>query len=224
MYAQIAEQRCLKSLERESKMANVAKELKALSKHWKSSEAREKADGVPDGTYQAKVTSAGVNRSKNGRLQTYYYFKIVAGKQKGRTCSKYDGLETPENISWLKATLKTMGVKVPKDIVKLPDILEKLEDELVVIQVKTNGDFKNVYINKKIDSLDDDIDEEDEDEEDVEDDDEESEDDEEELEDDEDDDSDDSDDDEDEDEEDEKPAKKKKKKKADKDDDEEDDD
>jgi hypothetical protein len=152
-------------------MSDVSKVLQGLQKKWSTSEARERADKLPDGTYQAKVTSAGVSRSKAGRLQVFYYFKVVAGKMKGRSIGKFDGIETPENISWLKSTLKTLGVNVPKNILVLPKILEKLEDELAVIQVKTNGEFTNVYITKKIDKLDDGIDDDDtEDEEEVEDD------------------------------------------------------
>ncbi len=192
---------------------DVSGVLKAMQKRWKTSSARKQADKLPDGTYQAKITSAGVNKSKKGRLQTYYHFKVVAGKFKGRTCAKYDGIETPDNISWLKSTLKTLGVNVPKNILVLPKTLAKLEDELVVIQVKTNGEFTNVYINKRIDQLDDDIDEDDTEEDDEDDDTDEKDSDDEELEEDEDDEESDEDDEEDDDdEEEEEPPKKKKKK------------
>ncbi len=149
-------------------MGKISSVLKVMQKKWKGSEARSGVDSVPDGTYQARISAAGVNRAKtSGRLQTVLQFTIAAGKYKGRKIYKRDGLETPENISWLKGMLKTLGTKVPSKIMNLPKTLEKLEDELCVIQVKTNGQFTNIYIQKKIDDLDDDIDDEDEDEDDV---------------------------------------------------------
>ena len=141
-------------------MANkVAKILLKMQKKWKTSEARARQEAIPDGQYQARIVSATIDKSKAGRLQTIIKFKIESGKHKGRFQYKYDGLETPDNISWLKSTLRTMDIKVPKKIVNLEKALEKLEDELCVIQVRTSGQFTNTYIQKRVE----DIDEEDED-------------------------------------------------------------
>ncbi len=202
-------------------MGNISKTLKAMEKRWKGSEARSKADSPPDGTYQARIGSAVVERAKSsGRLQTSIQFVIAAGKYKGRKVYKRDGLETPDNISWLKGMLKALGSKIPGKIMNLPKVLEKLEDELCVIQIKTSGIYTNIYVQKKIEDLDESVDddEEDEDDEDVDDDedtdeDDDDEDEEEGLEDDDDEDSDDEDEDEDDEEEEEEPKKKKKKKK-----------
>lgn len=135
--------------------SKVAKTLLKMQKRWKTSEARARQEGIPDGQYQARIVSAGIDRSKSaGRLQTVLKFKIEAGKQKGRFQWKYDGLETPDNISWLKATLRTMEIKVPNKIVNLEKALEKLEDEMCVITIKTAGQFTNTYINKRIEDID----------------------------------------------------------------------
>lgn len=178
----------------------ISSELKSLNKLWKKSEAKAQTDHVPDGSYQVRITENKIGRSKNERMQIKTVLRILTGPYKNRPIYKYTGMETENNMAWLKMDLKKLGIKLPKNLMHLPELLEGTIDMIINVTIKTNGAFINVYYNDIVEELDN-IDE-DEDDEDLEDDD----------------DTEEEDDDEDEDEDDEeeeevKPKKKKKKKK-----------
>ncbi len=193
---------------------SVKTDLAKMKKAWKKAETREGFPTVPDGTYECRIDAATVAKSKGTtkRLQVGFQLTIVSGDQANRKLNKYDGIETEENIEWLKGSLASLDVDVPDDISELPDVLASLEGTGCEVTVKTKDEFQNVYFNGPIELDDaedeDDEEEEDEDEEDEDDDDEDEEDD------DEDEDDEDEDDDDDEEEEEEEAPKTRRKKSA----------
>lgn len=147
--------------DREEKPVNVEEELQELEGAW--DEAEDKGDSfgdIPDDRYQAKVTGARIGKSKSSnRIQIAWEFTIISGEYKNRKKWAYDGLETKENLDYVKTRLARLKVKIPKKISDggLAEALEACIGLTCEIQVKTRGDFQNVYVNKLIDVDSDDV-------------------------------------------------------------------
>ena len=99
----------------------VALKLRKLSKAWSRSEARVAGSPIKDGDYIGKVVKMEVGESKKGRLQVATRFKIMDGKVKGQETSRFDGIETEENMDWFKGLCEVLGVDIPDDLEELPE-------------------------------------------------------------------------------------------------------
>ncbi len=147
----------------------LKQELRALQKKWKKSKARSVQEPVPDGKYEMKVIDCRIERAKkSSRLQIVWVIQILTGKYKKRIIYRYDGLETENNLGFLKADFKKLGFKLPKNIMKITKIVDDIAGMSFHGQVKTNGEYTNIYINDVIDEEDEE-DEDEDDEDDVED-------------------------------------------------------
>jgi hypothetical protein len=140
--------------EEDAKPVDVEAELKELESAW--DEAEDKGDSfgdIPDDVYQAKVSKATIGKSQSsGRMQVAFEFTIISGEFKNRKKWAYDGLETKENMDYLKTRLARLGVDVKKlKISDLPEALESILGTTCEIKVKTRGDFQNTYVQKQID-------------------------------------------------------------------------
>lgn len=133
-------------------------ELNELNGAWKGANVednnRREFEKLPDGTYQAHVEEARIERSKKSeRLQIAFVFDIVAPHvHRGRKIFHYRGLDDPERIGWAKQDIYNMGLVV-EDLTELPDLLPNLLDRVIEIGLKTNPkkpDYQNVYINRVV--------------------------------------------------------------------------
>jgi cobalamin biosynthesis protein CobT len=151
-------------LETDSIMANdkFLKKLKGAQKHWgkaskRAAEAKGGFDEVDDGRYVARCQSMEVGESKSsGRLQAITTYKIMEGDFKGATCKSFDGLETEDNLVYVARNLGRFGYEVPEDIEQILDIFEEVTKSkpLCRINLKTRGEYQNVYLDKVFDPAD----------------------------------------------------------------------
>lgn len=143
------------------KTGTVASALQKMRSAWKDAEAKSGFQQVPDGTYQCRIESASIGRSKQKkRLQVGWDLVIVNGEYANQHLFKYDGIDSPENLEWLKGTLTNLGVEIPDDITELPATLAELEGTYCEVTSKTKDEFQNVYINEALEGPDEDEDEE----------------------------------------------------------------
>ncbi len=76
-------------------------------------------------------------------------FVIAEGQYEGWRLWKYNGLDSADKIGWLKNDLHKAGLKLEK-LTDLGESLEHLLDRALEVNVKTKGEYQNVYINKEI--------------------------------------------------------------------------
>ncbi len=131
----------------------MIEDLKKLDDVWRDIEVDAEGnvfEDVPDGRYQARIDDVYVHRSKNSsRLQIAWNLVITSGQYANRHLYRYTGLETPDNLKFLKQDLFRCGLEVPK-LSDLPRQLPKLRDYVIEVQVKTKGEYQNIYINKLV--------------------------------------------------------------------------
>ena len=112
---------------------------------------------VPDATYQARLDTARVARSKmSQRLQTIFEFEITHGDQQGRTATKFSGMETKENLDWLTKDIWTLtGERISFKWKDIERVYEKILDTIVEIKCVTDEEsgIQNIFIQKKITKL-----------------------------------------------------------------------
>lgn len=126
-------------------------DLKQLDDAWEQAEVEEgpRFEDLPDGKYEAEITEVCFNNSKqSGRFQMSWEFTVRSPeKYRKRKIFRHSGLETQENIKWLKQDFATCGIYLQK----LSDVdLAAFIGRVVEIQLKTKGEFQNVYINRLI--------------------------------------------------------------------------
>lgn len=117
-------------------------------------------DEIPDGEYIARVERVELKESQSGRPMMEWEFVIHEGPYKGRHEWKYNILDDPERIGWLKQDLFRVGLEL-EDITLLEESLSALLDRLLKIEIVTkskNGKtYRNLYIKKWIKSASDDF-------------------------------------------------------------------
>jgi hypothetical protein len=110
---------------------------------------------VPDGKYTAKVARAFIAESKrSGDPMLKWELTIIAGDYEGRKLFRNNMLANEENLKFLKKDLNTCGMTLNR-LSELGNRTEELLDIVVEVQKKTNGEYENVYLNKRIDVDDD---------------------------------------------------------------------
>lgn len=106
---------------------------------------------LPDSTYQVKLERIYIDKSKkSGRLQTIIKFVILSGGNKDRYITKYCGMETAQNLDYLTADLKKLGIKEQFTWKNLYTKFNKLLDRFYEVTLQTKNGFQSVYINKEI--------------------------------------------------------------------------
>ena len=131
--------------------AQLAK-AKALWK--KGKESKPDFDNVvTDGVYVGKLTKAQLGESESsGRLQVAFAAVITGGEFKGEKVNWWSGLKTEQNFMYLQRDIVRLGQSVPEDINDLEDVLKAIEKDKPAIRfrVKTDGEFTNIRILKKL--------------------------------------------------------------------------
>ena len=120
----------------------------------KASESGFQSIDFDDGKYQVQLVDAVSGVSQNGRVQNTFTFQFLTGDYKGKKISKYQGVENDTGIGILIKDLEVMGCEIT-DSDEVDDANKKLKKAKpsLEIRIKTNGEYKNVYILKLIDEI-----------------------------------------------------------------------
>jgi hypothetical protein len=106
----------------------------------------------PDGKYQVLVDKVEMTRSKERNLPMLkWQLRILGPRCAGRFLFRNNMIASPENVKWLKNDLATCGMDVGElKLSDLPNRLGELLDVTLEVQKKTNGEYTNVYLNRRI--------------------------------------------------------------------------
>ena len=66
---------------------------------------------LEDGDYVCRLLRMNVTRSQNGRLQLESAYQVIDGADEGQEIRKFDGMETEQNLQFLKGYLEVLGVQ-----------------------------------------------------------------------------------------------------------------
>lgn len=100
-------------------------------------------DSVPDDKYTAQVTVSVEERDDNDVLKFRYYFPSL---NKAEAELVYID---PKRKAVIKAKLAALGLAVNKAS-DIPAVVSKVKDWVVEVEKKTNGKYRNYYINKVV--------------------------------------------------------------------------
>lgn len=125
--------------------------LKDWDSEWESipDDSGNEYTDIPDGKYQCTVNKVYIDRSKAGRMQLVWDLIVLNGSHKERHIWRYNGMESAENLKFLKQDIGRCGVNIAK-VSDLPNNLQYLLDKIIEVTLKTKGEFQNCYINKMI--------------------------------------------------------------------------
>ena len=105
---------------------------------------------VPDGKYQVNVDQVELVRSKSsGKAMLRWTLRILAPRCRGRLLWRNNMIASRENLKWLKTDLHTCGL----DLEKLSDLykhLGQLTGVKLEVSKRTNGEYENVYFNRRL--------------------------------------------------------------------------
>lgn len=107
----------------------------------------------PDGKYQVAVEKVELAKAKtSGNTLLKWQLRIIGPRCRGRCLFRNNVIATAENVKWLKKDLDAAGMEVSgMKLSDLPDRLKELLDVTLEVQKKTNGEYTNVYINRRLD-------------------------------------------------------------------------
>jgi hypothetical protein len=149
--------------------SKFAKRLAGMQKKYDAAQAPASPGecALDPGRYRAKIHLE--MKELNNKFYLDNQYEVVEGDFEGEKASQLDGLEDDKSLGYLKKKLKQFGYDPEMDLAEsLEATIDAInERELVgVIQVKQNGDYTNVYLNKvELDEEDEDAEEESEEEE-----------------------------------------------------------
>jgi hypothetical protein len=104
---------------------------------------------IPDGKYQCKIDRISLDKTKNGLPLLKYGLKIIQGDYVGRFLNKSTLIVSGDKLKWLKQEMSICGIDCKK-LSELKDRLNEFLDINLEITKRTNGEYTNIYFNKKI--------------------------------------------------------------------------
>lgn len=135
---------------------NFKKTDEELSQAWNETADTEVSEGgnywtPPPGSHVAKVDSAYLNRSQNGkgRPQLCLKFMFMEGEEEGKTAMAFYGLDNDKGREIAKRQLMNAGYTMTAGNTAVLDEISKEKPE-VQVMVKVNGEFTNIYVNKRL--------------------------------------------------------------------------
>lgn len=110
---------------------------------------------MEDGTYTAIVVNPSIIRSKNDPSLLFLKLElgIEGGTHDGQTVDVIQALNPSEQkrVLYLKRFLRTLGYDAPT-LSGLDDWIPTLIGRSYEIVIKTNGQYQNIYINRRVES------------------------------------------------------------------------
>jgi hypothetical protein len=110
-------------------------------------------EDLPDGTYQMRVEEVRFGESKKTqRPQLVWTLAVVApAAHANRKHWHYRGIADDNGIEWMKKELANAGMDVHgMDVRDIPDHLEDILDNIIEVQIRTRGEYRNTYINRVV--------------------------------------------------------------------------
>ncbi|MCK9599479.1 MAG: DUF669 domain-containing protein [Sphaerochaeta sp.] len=110
-------------------------------------------EDLPDGTYQMRIEELRFEESKKtSRPQLCWTLVVVAPSGHiNRKHWHYRGIADDKGIGWMKQELANAGMDVlDMSITDIPAHLEDLLDNIIEVQIKTKGEYRNSYINRVV--------------------------------------------------------------------------
>jgi len=105
-------------------------------------------DDVPDGKYQVRVHRVELGQSQAGDPMLKWDLVVISGSHAGRHVFK-NSVITQKSLPFVKGDLETLGVRLAK-FSDLPRHLDALLDQTIEITQRTKGEYRNVYLNRRI--------------------------------------------------------------------------
>ncbi len=130
----------------------MSKNLRNLKKHWKAANANKGKGGgfdeYEDGRYMTTITDADLGESKSGsREQIMIEYTFQEGTYANKTKRDYIGLDSEMGCQIAVNTLTKLGIEV-EDPSQLEGKLKEIIGKVCRIQLKTKGEYQNIYILK----------------------------------------------------------------------------
>jgi len=135
--------------------AEVKERLRAAAKLYSKTAAKQGGAPIPPGVgYEGVIGSCIIGMSKNEknpRLQVTWPITVTSPDQlEGREHYDFSGLETENNIAYLKGRLEKIDVDVPDDIGDIGTALDECEGLKIRFDVVQNDEFTNTYFRERI--------------------------------------------------------------------------
>ena len=108
--------------------------------------------GAPDGKYQAVVERVELTKSKTSGLPMLKWsLRIISGQYQNYWLFRNNMIASADNVKWLKGDLYVCGLQLDKlGDLNRDDVRARLIGVVLEVQQKTNGEYKNVYFNRRI--------------------------------------------------------------------------
>ena len=104
-------------------------------------------DDLPDGKYIVEVMAAEVTSSRAGSPMLAWSLEVRSGPCDTRKMWRNNMLASKANLGWLKTDLAKCGITLAK-VNDLNDRAHELVGLVLHVTQKTNGTYKNVYIDR----------------------------------------------------------------------------
>ena len=103
----------------------------------------------PDGKFQVSIEKVDLTRSQAGNPILKWMLRILGPTCEGRVLWRNNVIVSRENVKWLKNDLFVCGLKLEK-LSDLAQHLAELLDVKLEVTKRTQGEFTNVYFNRRI--------------------------------------------------------------------------
>jgi len=133
-------------------MTNWESLLATMDEQWQSIEVDPSGNvRLPDGTYQVNLEESLIDESRDGsKVLWKVTFKVLNGAHQGRLIFLTHVLNDPDRLQYVKQDCYRLGFPLAK-LSDLPAMLAKMLDLKVEVRLKTNGEYQNCYIQKRLD-------------------------------------------------------------------------
>lgn len=131
-------------------MSTPALDLSQFDDAFRQSTVEQKPRGVPDGRYRVTVEHVDLGETRStGRPMLKWTLKITGPEYAGRLMWK-NMVISDRTVSMVKEDLELCGLRLDS-LNELPAHLGNLLDIPLEVTKKTNGEYENVYFNKRLD-------------------------------------------------------------------------
>jgi hypothetical protein len=114
---------------------------------------------IPDGQYNCELKQVKLTESKKGNDMVQWDLSILDGDHEGQLLLKFNMLVTEQNLQWLLKDLTVFNYDPASvDDESLPEILAEITASKSVVSaaVVSKDEYRNVYINSVVGTMDDD--------------------------------------------------------------------
>ena len=130
--------------------AAIRAELAALDGAFSCIRTEEDPGPVPDGRWQGRITSATLKRATSARPMIEWEITVTTEGPQAERVVVVRWVITEKTLKWIKEALLTVGLAVPK-ISTVADHLPTVTGALIDFTIRTKGESRNVYFNRRLD-------------------------------------------------------------------------